>query len=822
MPLLNSIASATITLYKINEIALYQAELISTNGNIFHPYDMDTELHFNVFKDMNNIVSSFKDIVWTRYSFKANSLLEDNLWGRDYKGKSIIKINKNDFTEKCVIQADAYEIINGKRTCVASARITLIDINELYSSDTPPENPIDGSLWVDTSGGVPIIYSWNEKLKEWTVVGRTTPNVRNLLTNSNFWRLNSTGFSTENENYLLNLITVDKFEKTWLRLKSYMATENINTIAGVHQTTVYPIVPNSDYTFSFLAFNQTDAEYDGDKIYFKIILINEFNESVEVDTVIRTISKNPEEQISYSFKTLNDTQAIKVIIGVEPTKMCDFYITELCLYNTNKQYPWELSPEDLHEQLNNKLDSDHNSVFNALTKNGTMEGIYISVDENGNEHYFFNASHIKTGSLDGGLINGIGLNIKDDVTGQSIFHVYKDENGTHIDMVANNLYIGTEPASTQQYADTKAAEAETNAAGYTDTTVATNRAESEEILNGNIASSAATVTKTMTDYVDEKIEETITSNEGYTDDSVGSSSAMLLKKIDEAEAEANKYTDEKISTLSGSTDQNLNNVKKQIEQAKTDAIKDSKSYTDTEVGKVNQSLTEHANNMNEFITNQTNAINNAINQKADISTVDSIHNRLTTVETATKANSLVSTIRNSTEYKADLQTKLNVSEFTSFKTSHEEEHNKINESIEGFVKKETIIADINSSEEEDKISKDHLDLSSMYGDIENAIDGIYCKAMYGNNKLLLTPDKVAQGIKIDDIISNLDFNVIDTALEMDISKIAATEYVKVHEDNSHIYINEHEMIKLLLHQMKSMQKRMSELEDALKTLQEKS
>ena len=36
MPLSNKVTSATITLYKINEISLYDAELISTNGNIFH------------------------------------------------------------------------------------------------------------------------------------------------------------------------------------------------------------------------------------------------------------------------------------------------------------------------------------------------------------------------------------------------------------------------------------------------------------------------------------------------------------------------------------------------------------------------------------------------------------------------------------------------------------------------------------------------------------------------------------------------------------------------------------------------------------------
>ena len=52
MPQFNKlgITSATITLYKINEVALYSSEIISTNGNIFHPYDMETSLTFKVYK----------------------------------------------------------------------------------------------------------------------------------------------------------------------------------------------------------------------------------------------------------------------------------------------------------------------------------------------------------------------------------------------------------------------------------------------------------------------------------------------------------------------------------------------------------------------------------------------------------------------------------------------------------------------------------------------------------------------------------------------------------------------------------------------------
>ncbi len=265
MPLLKTVASATITLYKINDIALYNAEIISTNGNIFHPYDIETTLILKVYKNIDDITNKFTDIVWSKHSINSNEIIEDSSWGEKYINQTMIQINKDDFNQKCVIQADVYEFVNKKRTCVASARITLMDVNELYSSNVPPENPIDGLLWVDTSGNAPIIYSWNDVSKKWTRVGETTPSVRNLILNSNFWRLNSTDFKLENESCLYNLIVENKHDKTWLRLKNHKKVDvDLYTTAGIYQTTSYPIVTNSYYTLSLKAFRNNDMEYMGD------------------------------------------------------------------------------------------------------------------------------------------------------------------------------------------------------------------------------------------------------------------------------------------------------------------------------------------------------------------------------------------------------------------------------------------------------------------------------------------------------------------------------------------------------------------------------
>ena len=85
MPLLENVASATITLYKIEEVAQYQSELYSSNGNIFHPYDLETTLNFVVYKSYEDITNQFTDIEWKRYSYEAENFIEDEMWGKKYK-----------------------------------------------------------------------------------------------------------------------------------------------------------------------------------------------------------------------------------------------------------------------------------------------------------------------------------------------------------------------------------------------------------------------------------------------------------------------------------------------------------------------------------------------------------------------------------------------------------------------------------------------------------------------------------------------------------------------------------------------------------------
>ena len=159
-----------------------------------------------------------------------------------------------------------------------------------------------------------MIYSWNDSTKQWTMVGKTEPVVRNLIRNSNFWMLNSEFYIVENDFYLLNPIVEQTFNKNWLRLKSNTPTENENTTTGISQITEYPIVKDSFYTFSFLSYCVNDIEYDSTIGNIEIISINEMGHNTDLLSDIFLMSNEKYERQDFTFKTLKDTKHIKIIV----------------------------------------------------------------------------------------------------------------------------------------------------------------------------------------------------------------------------------------------------------------------------------------------------------------------------------------------------------------------------------------------------------------------------------------------------------------------------------------------------------------------------
>ena len=56
-----------MTIQIIEDVALYKAQLFSSNGNIFSSTDKSSELYVRVYKGLDDVTVKFSDIVWKRF-----------------------------------------------------------------------------------------------------------------------------------------------------------------------------------------------------------------------------------------------------------------------------------------------------------------------------------------------------------------------------------------------------------------------------------------------------------------------------------------------------------------------------------------------------------------------------------------------------------------------------------------------------------------------------------------------------------------------------------------------------------------------------------
>ena len=375
----NIAATAAITIQLIKDYSMYDSEIISSNGTIFQSTDTSTTLTLKVYKGVEDISNRIQDIEWSKFFFKDDELVEDQVWGIDKKNKAKIVLNKDDIEEKSIIQANGYSTIEGKRELVTTARITMIKISDIYVSDLTPIDPSDKMMWMDTNAIPPTLKIWNDELGYWMSSGMDVPVVKNLIKNSNFWTNINEYYNTVNSGGISTPVRVVYQNKQWCKLQS---NNNGSNSGGIEQEIVYPINKNSNYIFSLIGYRETG----GIRIVIKSInskneSINLFDEERDLNTSISTIS--------VPFTTNNDTEKIIIQVLTKNKSRCISYVTELSLYNSSVYYPWELCPEDVDKQMNTKLDNNRTSVFNTLTNNGSFQAIYESENQ-----YYIRAAYI--------------------------------------------------------------------------------------------------------------------------------------------------------------------------------------------------------------------------------------------------------------------------------------------------------------------------------------------------------------------------------------------------------------------------------------------
>ena len=379
-----------MTIQIIEDVALYKAQLFSSNGNIFSSSDKSSEVYVRVYKGLDDITAKFSDIVWKRFTANSENIEEDLIWGDQHAGKTDIIITKDDIKEKANIQVEIYSIVNGERVLVAADFITFIDINDMQGSNTPPENPKHGDLWLDTSVTPPRLMMWDSNLGMWIEVAIAGKDRRNLIRHSNFYRKNFDYWTNVN-NATLEIESMSS--KKWARIKSNAIK---NDYCGISQTV--NANAKGQYSFQMLSEIYIQSAHPNGDVLVAFYSIN----SSDIKTLIKEETfdiKTEAKVFTSTFSTLVDTSKIEVIISGQENATFDFVVTNIKLENHPIPTELELAIEDMQDALDQKVGNTAEEVFESLTDGGRMQGIYIDIDEHGQKNYYVSGRYIDAYNL---------------------------------------------------------------------------------------------------------------------------------------------------------------------------------------------------------------------------------------------------------------------------------------------------------------------------------------------------------------------------------------------------------------------------------------
>ena len=418
------ICRGALTLEVVDDLVLYKAELMSSIGNIFRNNDLSTDITIVVYKGLDDITNKFTDIEWKRFTFDSNGE-DDKTWGEKHKGKKTITVTREEILGKAVIQCGVYQNISGERELVAAQSITFIDVNDMTPSTTPPDNPKDGEIWIDSSVDPPIINIWDEEKGQWRPITTVGSSTKNLINNSNFWKgYDFTDFTLTGK---LNDYRIAPYQgKNYAQLRADGYDEEIR---GFYQDIKKSYFPDETYILQANAYLlDFTGMYDGG-ITLKVVDVttkqgpNLEEIEVEKELVSETfkLKNNKIDHIYTSFVMPTKITKLRVYIYGEIGKAFHIAITELSLSHNNNPHDWEMSDDDLQWKIDNKVSNDPKEVFNALTDNGKMQGIYTAINpETGNDDYYINANYIKSGQVEADYINAKGLIVSRELENETI------------------------------------------------------------------------------------------------------------------------------------------------------------------------------------------------------------------------------------------------------------------------------------------------------------------------------------------------------------------------------------------------------------------
>lgn len=274
---------------------------------------------------------------------------------------------------------------------ICSAFITIIDMNDITSSNTPPSNPTDGMLWMDTSVTPPVLKVWQNG--KWEIQGDETVGTSNLLKNTGL-RKDTTHWS------LSSGITRDVIKKKGdnCSFKYQVTGLTADAWRSANPTTV-EVDLYKRYSAACEVYIPSSHNIDSG-VALEVQWFDESGSRIKTDRATPNLSLTNRWQRVTIERLRVPSGAVKMNARVWIGRNGTLYVAELMLAEGAKIGSWVAHKDDIMDEVDDSVNDaiiaqTQEEIFNKLTNNGQSQGIFMDEDKN----FYINGEYIRGENL---------------------------------------------------------------------------------------------------------------------------------------------------------------------------------------------------------------------------------------------------------------------------------------------------------------------------------------------------------------------------------------------------------------------------------------
>ena len=248
--------------------------------------------------------------------------------------RKVVIVTSNDFSKTCDVQCN---IFNANNMLLSRNKQSLIDPSDPVVSQTAPQNPVDGQLWMQLNNGSYVLYIWNGTDKKWI------------------------------------MSEADSQNKVYVEKPTSYSAGDIWIVGGDYQPTIY--LSGAAQTTKYLAGTMLKAQYTS-STYKDSDWVEALNYKKQLDEVSDELEKYKQ------YISIDDTGLIM------EAKAANGQISEFKTKLTNTELGFYQGDDKVAYINNNQLNISKAQITNGLSVSGaspvlTIGGFSLIQEDNG-------------------------------------------------------------------------------------------------------------------------------------------------------------------------------------------------------------------------------------------------------------------------------------------------------------------------------------------------------------------------------------------------------------------------------------------------------